>query len=317
MLHKDLQASYWPLKISAFLMSTTVGIRLFNFFTDRNRGTSIPDMDCEEAFIPSNHGGPDIRIRIFKPLNGAKQLPGMLYIHGGGYSMGNPELNLDLTQRFIDREHCVIISPDYRRSLDEPYPAAFDDCYDTLLWMKEHAETLGVVPNNFIVGGHSTGGGLTAAVCLKAAETQDVGIAFQMPIYPMLDDTQSTPSAIQNNAPVWNSKANALAWHQYLRGLNLRMEQIPAYAAPARTADFSRLPPTITFVGSLEPFRDETITYVEQLRKAGVPVEFRLFEGCFHAFEVLVPNAEISKEAWRFVFGSYSDYIEKYILRSR
>jgi len=316
MLHKDLQASYWPLKISAFLMSTTVGIRLFNFITDRNKGSNIPNLDCEERYIPSNHGGPDIRIRIFRPSNGAKQLPGMLYIHGGGYSMGNPEMNLDLTRRFIDVEHCVIVSPDYRRSLDEAYPAAFDDCYDTLLWMKEHTAALGIIPDKFIVGGHSTGGGLTAAVSLKAAETQDVGIAFQMPIYPMLDDTQSTPSATQNDAPVWNSKANAFAWEHYLRDLKQRKESIPAYAAPARTVDFSILPPTITFVGSLEPFRDETTTYVERMRQAGVPVEFRLFEGCFHAFEVLVPEAEVSKEAWQFVFGSYSEYIEKYINRS-
>lgn len=317
MLHKDLQASYWPLKISAFLMSTTVGIRLFNFITDRTKGSNIPDLDCEERYIPSNHGGPEIRIRIFKPLNGANRLPGMLYIHGGGYSMGNPEMNLDLTKRFIDIEHCVIVSPDYRRSLDAPYPAAFDDCYDTLLWMKEHAEALGVIPDKFIVGGHSTGGGLTAAVSLKAAETKDVGIAFQMPIYPMLDDSQSTPSAIQNDAPVWNSKANAFAWEYYLRDLNLNKEPIPAYAAPARTVDYARLPPTITFVGSLEPFRDETIAYVEQLRNAGIPVEFRLFEGCFHAFEVLVPDAAISKDAWRFVFAAYSAFIEKYILGSR
>src|SRR5665647_940657 len=85
--------------------------------------------------------------------------------------------------------------------------------------MKENAEMLGIIPNKFIVAGHSAGGGLAAAVTLKATDTQDVKIAFQMPIYPMIDDRQNTQSATNNNAPVWNSIANKYAWSQYLKGL--------------------------------------------------------------------------------------------------
>jgi len=315
MLNDELQGKYWPLKISAFIMSKTWAVNLINLFTDKSDGATISELNCDERYIPSKNGGPDIRVRIFKPLNRSEKLPGMLYIHGGGYITGSPDNFLSLTKRFIKAEPCVIVAPDYRRALESPYPAAFDDCYDTLLWMKENAEMLGVIPNKFIVAGHSAGGGLAAAVTLKATDTQEVKIAFQMPIYPMIDDRQNTPSASNNNAPVWNSMANKYAWEHYLKGLNEKKVEIPPYAAAARATYYSKLPPTITFVGEMEPFRDEVIEYIENLKKAGVPTEFRIFKGCFHAFEVLVPEAKISKEAWAFVFKSYSDFMDKYIYR--
>lgn len=313
MLNKELRWKYLPLKISAYVLGTTWGTRLINTFGDLYRGARFPGMKCDEAFISSNNGGPDIRVRIFKPLDCEGPLPGMLYIHGGGYTVGSPDLFLNLTKRFLTAEPCVIVTPHYRRALDAPFPAAFDDCYDTLLWMRDHAAILGIIPDAFIVAGHSAGGGLTAAVSLKATDTRDVRIAFQMPIYPMIDDRMTTDSATDNHAPVWDSRANKYAWGQYLRDLRARGAEIPPYAAAVRATDYSKLPPTITFVSGLEPFRDEVTNYVEQLRKAGVSVEFRLFEGCFHAFEVLVPQAEISKEAWRFVFDAFGNYMEKYV----
>jgi acetyl esterase/lipase len=227
--------------------------------------------------------------------------------------IGTPESFLEAIEKFITTRPCVIVAPDYRKALEAPYPAAFNDCYDTLLWMKENAGNLGIIPQKFIVGGQSAGGGLTAAVTLKAADTGDVNIAFQLPIYPMIDDRQTTASASDSDAPVWNTKTNTLGWRLYLSDLKKKNELIPPYAAPARATDYTKLPPTITFVGDLEPFRDETIEYVENLKKAAVPVEFELFNGCVHGFEQVAPNAEISKIAWRFLLKAYSDFIDKYL----
>ena len=215
-------------------------------------------------------------------------------------------------QKFIKANPCVIIAPDYRKALEAPYPAAFNDCYDTLLWMRDNAVTLGIIPDKFIVGGHSAGGGLTAAVTLKARDTKDVAIAFQMPVYPMIDDRQTSDSASNSNAPLWNSKTNNLGWQLYLKELKQKQVEIPAYAAPARATDYSKLPPTITFVGDLEPFRDETVAYVESLKNAGVPVEFELFKGCFHGFDTVVPEAEISQAAWRYLLNTFSNFVDRY-----
>lgn len=313
MHHKELQPNYALMKLSSRLLMNSVGVRLLNANSARSKGKNIEGLHCEERYIPSRNGGPEIRVRIFKPCHHVGNLPGMLYIHGGGLIMGNPEDYLAIFKNYIDAKPCIIIAPDYRKAFDAPYPAPFNDCYDTLLWMNENTASLGIIPDKLIVAGHSAGGGIAAAVTLKATDTQDVKLAFQIPIYPMLDDRQDTESARNNNSAGWNSNANKMGWSAYLRDLHVQRKEIPAYAAPARAKDYSQLPPAITFVGDLEPFRDETIAYVENLKQAAVPVTFRLFEGCYHAFEVMFPKLEISKEAWAFLLTSYSDHVDKYI----
>ncbi|WP_282434010.1 alpha/beta hydrolase fold domain-containing protein [Desulfosporosinus lacus] len=93
---------------------------------------------------------------------------------------------------------------------------------------------------------------------------------------------------------VWNKRSCQKAWKMYL-GSN--KGDVSPYAAPARAADLSGLPPTYTCVGDLDPFRDETMDYAARLRQAGVPTEFHLYPGCFHGFDEIVPTAEISQRA--------------------
>jgi acetyl esterase/lipase len=316
MVNEELRGMFWPMRFLAFMLSKVSVLKLMNKLSARSRAVEINELHCEEIFIPSRNGGPGIRTRIFKPLNAAGELPGMLYIHGGGYVIGRPEEFIDIIKNFIDAKPCVIIAPDYRKALEAPYPAAFNDCYDTLLWMKDNAEALGIISDQFIIGGHSAGGGLTAAVTLKAADTKDVNVAFQMPIYPMIDDRQLSESAVNSDAPVWNSKSNELGWRLYLSDLKDREKEIPSYAAPSRGTDYSKLPPTITFVGDLEPFRDETIAYVENLKKAGIKVDFEMYKGCFHGFDRVAPGAEITRAANHFLFSRYSDYVDEFVVRN-
>ena len=114
----------------------------------------------------------------------------------------------------------------------------------------------------------------------------------------MLDD-RPTETSKNNDAPVWNTKSNIAAWELYLDG-DYSTDRVSKYAAPARETDFSGLPPTLTFIGSIDPFLAETKSYVEALRAAGVPVEFRIFEGGFHSFDMYY-FADIAKEANKFI----------------
>ncbi len=313
---KGLKSMYVPFKSMPYFASRNWGIRLMNSIGRIYNGKKIKGVDNEERFIPSKSGGPDIRIRIFKPLNAKGKLPLLQYIHGGGYILGSPEMmpNLDIIKQFIEKKPCVVIAPAYRKSLEAPYPAAFNDCYDTLLWAKENAEELGIREDKFMVAGHSGGGGLTAAITLKARDTKDFNIAFQMPFYPMIDDLQNTKSAKEmTSTPVWNTASNKKGWDSYLKGLRDRNEAIPAYAAAARNKDYKNFPPTITFVGDLEPFKDETIAYVDALKKEGIDVKFNLYKGAYHGFDAYVPNAQISKDAVKFTYDSYAEYYDKYL----
>src|SRR3546814_555172 len=212
--------------------------------------------------------------------------------------MGTPEQDITTFRRLITAQPCVIVASDYRLGIEAPYPAALDDCHDALLWLKTHAGELGVRDDQLAVAGMSAGGGLTAALTLLARDRGDVNIAFQIPLYPMIDDRMDSESASDSDAPDWNSASNGIAWKTYLGALF--GADVPAYAAAARATDYRGLPPTCTFVGDLEPFRDETLRYVENLKAAGVPVAFELFRGAFHGFDVVAPKAAISQRATAF-----------------
>lgn len=276
----------------------------------RQRGKNFKGLKCSEEWITRCQDGTRLRICIYRPLASSAGATGILWMHGGGYAMGVPEGSIGLIRRFIEESGCVVVAPDYRLSLDSPYPAALEDCHEALLWMKNHADELGIRDDQLMVGGESAGGGLAVALTLYERAHWGVKIAFQMPLYPMLDDRMTNESAKENNAPVWDSDANQVAWALYLG--DLRGKDVPTYAAPARETDFSGLPPAVTFVGDLEPFRDETILYMKNLRTAGIPVSFEVYEGCYHAFDRMNPYADVSRKAISFLMGSFKYAVEHY-----
>lgn len=244
--------------------------------------------------------GSQLRLCICRPkkaLSGT--VPGLLWIHGGGYAIGVPEIESMFVDRLMKAGDCVAVLPDYRLSTEAPYPAALDDCWLALKWMKENAHELGIRDDQLFVGGDSAGGGLCAALSLRARDTGEVSIAFQMPLYPMIDDRMETPSQQGNDAPVWNSKSNEAAWQMYLAGQRGAADISP-WAAPARAEDLTGMPPTCTYVGSIEPFRDETIAYVEKLKAAGVRVWFQQLEGCYHGFDIVAGFSKPAKAAAAF-----------------
>jgi len=299
------------------LFRPSVGFfRLMHRIAGRTAGRNIGALDCSERHVRASELGPEVRVRIYRPRDrsDSRALPGVLFLHGGGYAMGNPEMSGPAYQQLMRTRECVIFAPDYRKSLDAPYPAAVNDCYAVLLWMKENAAEWGVRDDQLIVVGQSAGGGLTAAVALMARDRGEVRIAFQMPLYPMIDDRNSTESARDNDAPIWNARHNRLGWDLYLGEL-AGGGDVPKYAAPARETDYVDLPPTATFVGDLDPFRDETRQYVENLRAAGVPVEFRLYEGCFHGFDAIRPGARVSREANAFVAEQFAAAVDGYFAK--
>ena len=311
--HPDLLPLPFIAKAYTFLMSKKFGFRLMNKMFKGMEGKITKGLVNDERYIKSNHGGPNIRVRIYKPENNTDQLPVMLYIHGGGYALGNPEQMEEVLREFINRRPCVIVAPGYRNSQTKPYPAAFDDCYDTLLWIRDNADSINVDASKLMIAGHSAGGGLTAAVTLKARDTKDVSINFQMPIYPMIDDRHQNESS-QFETPIWGMKANHIGWKLYLKDLHDQNKEIPVYAAPARNTDYSDFPPTITFVGGIDPFRDETKAYVEALKQANIPTKFKIFDGCYHAVELLDKEKPIAKEMVNYMFDGYAEFYDKYIL---
>lgn len=314
MVHDDLKRYYRLTSLAARLGANPSLIKLINRLSRRSTTTKpSAGLHCSEHHIPSRGEDHTIRAKVFAPENPSGPLPLVLYIHGGGYVIGKPEDYDSILKRFVRTRPCVVIAPDYRKAYTQPYPAALNDCYDALLWARDNATSLNIDANNIVVAGHSAGGGLTAAVTLRARDSGEVPIAFQMPIYPMIDDTQPNDPERNIETPVWNTSLNRLGWSAYLADLNASGKEIPSYAAPARNDDYRNFPPTFTFVGDLEPFYWETENYVAALRSAGVEVEYRVFAGCFHGFDLLDSKAGIGKEAMDYTFDSFGAFYDRYI----
>ena len=259
--------------------------------------------------------GREIKLLIIKPIKNAKEkekTPGILWIHGGGYITGMAKMiymsrAIDLVKKY----GAVVVTPEYRLANEAPYPAALEDCYAALKYLKENASELGVNSSQIMVGGESAGGGLTASLCMYARDKGEVNIAYQMPLYPMIDNLD-TQSSKDNHSLVWNTKRNHYGWKKYLGQLWEQPENVPPYAAAARQTDYSNLPPAYTFVGDIEPFYCETLTFIENLKKAGVEAEVDVYPNCFHAFDILFPFKRISKIAIAKFEKKYLEACEKY-----
>ena len=145
------------------------------------------------------------------------------------------------------------------------------------------------------VAGDSAGGGLTAAVALRNRDEKGPALCFHMPLYPMIDYRNITPSSSKiTDHRVWNRDFNLVAWEMYLGNDAIKENKVPEYASPAIAADLSNLPPAYIMVGTLDTFRDEDITYAQRLLQAGIPVELHVVPGAFHGFDILLPNNPMS-----------------------
>ena len=168
-----------------------------------------PAIRVRRLRIPTAQGS--IPVLVLSPKAAPENAPGILWLHGGGYVAGMKEMvHMSRAVELVKRFGAVVLSPGYRLALQAPYPAAMDDCYAALLYLRSHAAALGVRSDQLMVGGESAGGGLCAAVCIRARDEGTVNVAFQMPLYPMLDD-RDTETSRDNHGRVWNTRRNHLA----------------------------------------------------------------------------------------------------------
>ena len=204
---------------------------------------SIPISTVE---IPSLDGTAQIPLRIYQPQNKDGKLPGLLHIHGGGYVLGFAAMSDALCQQIVRDVNCIVVSVDYRLAPEHPYPAGLEDCYAALLWMADPKNGLDIDSEKLAVAGASAGGGLTAALTLLVRDKGGPALTCQLPLCPMIDDRNLTPSSHEfTDARLWNRKTNLKAWKMYL-GEN---QQEVSYAAPPEQKIFPGFrPPTSMWV---------------------------------------------------------------------
>jgi acetyl esterase/lipase len=212
-------------------------------------------------------------------------------MHGGGFVIGSVDSHHDMAVQAAITAESVVVSVDYRLAPEHPYPAALDDCYSALTWVRAEAASLGVDTMRIAVAGISAGACLAAALALLARDRGGPLIAAQCLAQPSLDDRPTTLSRRTFvDTPVWSRESNRLSWHHYLRGVT----DIPEYAAPARAKDLAGLPSAYIAVCELDALRDESMTYASRLLEADVSVELHLYPGTFHGSQRIM-KAEVSR----------------------
>ena len=261
------------------------------------RVANIAGVQITDRMVPGPAGAPQVRLRIYTPLPGAKPLPGLYYMHGGGYIIGTPDQEDDAVCQIVRDVGCIAVSVDYRLAPENKFPAPVEDCYAGLKWMAAHAGEIGVDAARIAIGGRSAGAGLAAGLALMVRDRAEIEVIYQMLIYPMIDDrTQARPGATITDTRVWNHGHNERAWAAYLNTPPGGAQTSP-YAAAARATNLAGLPPAYIAVGDAEVFLDENIDYARRLGQAGVRAELHVFPGAFHGWEANVPAARVSVRA--------------------
>ncbi|QZT63083.1 alpha/beta hydrolase [Mycolicibacterium austroafricanum] len=229
-----------------------------------------------------------VGVRLFRPSGVAPgQGPALLWIHGGGYVIGDAAQDDVLCRRFARELGATVASVNYRLAPEYPYPVPVEDCYSALRWLSQLPS---VDPARVAIGGASAGGGLAAALALLTRDRGEIELAAQLLVYPMIDDRTVHRKGLDNPGHrLWNQSSNRFGWRAYLGDAD------PNEAVPARRDDLAGLPPAWIGVGTLDLFHDEDLAYAERLRAAGVQCEVMVVDGAFHGFDGIAPKADVSQ----------------------
>ena len=245
-----------------------------------------------ERALPGR-GGASVRV-IGASLRDDVARPAVLWIHGGGYVMGRAKTDDAHCARLAKRLGATVLSVDYRLAPKHPFPTPLDDCLAAYELLLREAPSLGVDPARVVIGGMSAGGGLAAALVLRAHDRGLPPPALQLLVYPMLDDRTALREVDDRMHRLWNPASNRVGWSAYL-GRAPGGDDVPDHAAPARRRDLSGLAPAWIGVGTADLFHDEDLAYAARLRDAGVPVSLEVVDGAFHGFDVVSPGAPVSR----------------------
>lgn len=233
----------------------------------------------EDIAIPARDGT-QLHARLYAPST-AQPLPVLLYLHGGGFTIGSVATHNTLCRELAFQAGCAVVSLDYRLAPEHKFPTAINDAWDALQWLHQQGQTLGLDSSCMAVGGDSAGGTLAAACALLA---RDAGLPLQLQllIYPGTCAHQDTDSHLRYATGLVLER-EGIHWffNHYVRDAADREDW---RFAPLLAPDVEGVAPAFFCLAELDPLVDEGVQYADMLRMAGVPVELEIYKGVTHEF---------------------------------
>jgi acetyl esterase len=256
-------------------------------------------VDEEWITVPCSVG--DARVRIIKPPGAQRLLPAIVYMHGGGWVLGNAGTHDRLVRELAVRAHAALAFVEYPNAPEARYPVAIEQGYATAQWISRAGSSQGLDPSRIAVIGESVGGNMAAALTLMAKERGDVQFVHAGLYYPVTDAAMDTSSYEEfADGPWLMRKSMEWFWDAYIADPGQRSE-ITASPNQATVEQLTALPPTLVLVDEADVLRDEGEAYAAKLRRAGVPVTTVRYDGTCHDFMLL--NALSQTHATRAAIG--------------
>jgi acetyl esterase len=261
--------------LTLWLINTLMKLQCF--FVKRSLKLSVADHRIARA------DGSGVTVLTMTPHGLAKPAPALIYYHGGGFGITYSSLHLQNCERYANEAGCVVVFVTYRLAPKHPFPAGFDDSYAALEWVLQQADHLGIDTSRIAVGGDSAGGALAAGVAQKARDEGLAPLCAQLLVYPVLDNTCSTPSATDFiDVPLWNAKSNRHMWNMYLS--RYPDPEAPPYAAPGHGL-LQNLPLSYVETAEFDPLRDEGLKHISDLKEQGVEVVVNETKQTIHGYD--------------------------------
>ncbi|MEV4217056.1 alpha/beta hydrolase [Nonomuraea sp. NPDC049725] len=246
-----------------------------------------PDVDEKWIVVPAEAG--DVRVKIVKPAGSSGVLPVVLYVHGGGWVLGNAGTHDRLVRELAVGAGAAVVFVEYDRSPEARYPVAIEQAYATAQWIIRDGEAEGLDASRLAVAGDSVGGNMAAALTILAKRRGDVRFVHQSLYYPVTDAGQDTGSYREfADGPYLTAKAMAWFWDAYTTDPAQRAE-ITASPLRATAEELKGLPPAFLIVDENDVLRDEGEAYARKLTEAGVSTTSVRYNGTLHDFMMLNP----------------------------
>jgi acetyl esterase len=252
----------------------------------------VQKLPIDEEWTTVASGFGDVRVRIIKPRHTRSTLPTILYLHGGGWVLGDAATHDRLVRELAVGSGAALAFVEYTRAPEARYPVGIEQAYATAQWITREGASKGLDATRVAVAGDSAGGNMTAALCLMAKQRGDVKFIHAQMYYPVLDSAMDTASFVEfADGPYLDRKAVEWFWELYIPDPAQRSE-ITASPNHATIEQLEGLPPTFLLVDEADVLRDEGEAYAAKLRLAGVPVTAVRYEGICHAFMSLNPLSQ-------------------------